>query len=120
MSKKAGKKIESSATTETKPIPMTTLDVTHAVDVKGFLLQAIDKYGAKRVLKVLGFMCFHEGMPHAIFPMSLLANEKDEETIKVALVVKLVLDNWDSMSKRALKHWEKYMKDVSATKTTRE
>lgn len=115
MSKRVSKKAQSSANPESKPIPVTTLDVTHAVDVKSFLLQAVDKYGAKRVLKVLGFMCMQEGFPHAIFPMSLLATAKDEETIKVALVVKLVLDNWDSMSKQAFRHWEKSIKATAAT-----
>jgi hypothetical protein len=113
MNKRVCKKDDRSVKVDQRPIPLTTLNVTQVVDVKGFLSQAVDTYGAKRVLKALGYMCMHDSIPHTVFPMSLLADKKDEETIQVGVVVKYALDNWASMSKRALKHWKLCLKDAA-------
>jgi hypothetical protein len=92
-----------------KEIPNITVE--HKIDLQDIFSNAVKKYGAKKVMKVLGWSCGMDYLHMGLFPMSLLATESDAEALQTMFIVKYAIDNWEKISIRALKHWNnKYNK----------
>jgi len=87
-----------------------SMDVSCKVTLLSILSQAIEAYGAKHVLKVLGYVSGQEHIELAVFPASMLATKRDVEAIQLGLIVRYVLDHWEDLSKKALKHFAEISK----------
>ena len=121
MKKKTPEKPEKPETSEAPETPVTpvakpermvlkqTQEIT--TDIPNFLSEAIDKYGAKRLVLAIGVIAFNKGLDKCCFPSNLLATQKDEDNAKDATAIFYLKENWDEFSDKGMKLYTKTYKE---------
>jgi hypothetical protein len=77
------------------------VDQKTKIDVSSVLIDAIEKYGVKRLLHTMGYFAAMENIHYTTTTAAVFADKKKIENSIGGQVILYVLANWDEISKKA-------------------